>query len=207
MRFVLAVNKNDNYAFVERDWAENDPSWRQVIPYVAIKDQEGRIALFQRKNGSEKRLSDLYTIGVGGHIDIGDVPVHHASGKGNIQHFVNEICQEAMRRELWEEIQWVPLQDEILPVFVLESSDTPVDCVHRGLCCVVEWSFPEDTGYQLPGLPAGNFPESSDEQMRYVMRNEDNPEMEFVGFKSLNEISSYNLESWSRKFVDALRSA
>ncbi len=203
MRFVLAVNSNDCYAFVERDWAETDTSWRQIIPYVAIKDAEGKFALFQRKNGSEKRLQDLYTIGVGGHIDASDIPERHAGGKGNITKFLKDICSDAMNRELWEEIKWIPETKPEL-VHTIHSHYPPVDLVHEGLCFVAEWNFPHDTDYALPGMAANVRPESSDEQLRYVMGNDSEMEMAFVGFKSLEEIATYNLESWSKKFVSAL---
>jgi predicted NUDIX family phosphoesterase len=203
MRFVLAEGPNDCYAFVERDWAENDPTWRQIIPYVAIQDEERRIALFQRKNGSEKRLQDLFTIGVGGHIDASDIPEHHTGKRGKINDFLRDICADAMRRELWEEVKWVPERVSEV-VFVIESSETAVDSVHKGLCCLAEWNFPHDSGYALPDYPEGSGPETAEEQLRYIMGKDTNMEMEFVGFKKLDELANYNLESWSQKFLAAL---
>jgi 8-oxo-dGTP pyrophosphatase MutT (NUDIX family) len=203
MRFVLARNENDCYAFVERDWAENDTTWRQIIPYVTIRDGEGKFALFQRKNGSEKRLQDLFTIGVGGHIDAADIPEKHSGSKGKLTEFLNDILMDALARELWEEIKWIPAEMPEL-VHTIHSHYPPVDMVHEGLCFVAEWNWPHDKDYALPGLPAGEVPESSDDQLRYVMGPDAEMEMIFVGFKSLEEIGTYNLESWSAKLVKAL---
>lgn len=203
MRFVLARNENNCYAFVERDWAENDTTWRQIIPYVTIRDQEGKFALFQRKNGSEKRLQDLFTIGVGGHIDAADIPERHAGSKGKLVDFLNDICSDALNRELWEEIKWIPVERPEL-VHIIHSHYPPVDMVHEGLCFVAEWVFPHDVGYALPGLAANERPETPDDQLRYIMGDDSEMEMVFVGFKSLEEICTYNLESWSKKLAMAI---
>lgn len=206
MRFVLAIDKNNRLAFVDRAWAEEDPAWRQIIPYVAIRDDQGNFALFQRKNGSEKRLQDLFTVGVGGHIDAADTPERHAGNKSDREQFEKEIILAAVMRECIEELGWMPDPPfQLIPAHTIASDDVAVDSVHLGLCYVMEWNFPEDgLGYIFTRPQGHPYPETPDEQMRYMMRDNPNPEMEFVGFKSLEEIRNYNLESWSRKLVTAL---
>src|SRR3970040_1982991 len=52
--------------FRRRGDVEEDPSLKQVIPYLIIRHRE-RIFLFQRSTkGGEERLHGLYSIGVGG---------------------------------------------------------------------------------------------------------------------------------------------
>jgi predicted NUDIX family phosphoesterase len=59
-------------SFVDRAAAEVDASLKQIIPYLVLRDGE-RIFLMRRtRAGGDARLHDLYTIGVGGHLNPGD---------------------------------------------------------------------------------------------------------------------------------------
>ena len=59
-------------AFVPRQAVEIDPSQKQIIPYLVLRDG-GRIFLMKRtRAGGDARLHDLYSIGVGGHLNPGD---------------------------------------------------------------------------------------------------------------------------------------
>jgi predicted NUDIX family phosphoesterase len=58
--------------YVERPSAEQDPSLKQIIPYLVLRDG-ARIFLMKRtRAGGDARLHDHYTIGVGGHLNPGD---------------------------------------------------------------------------------------------------------------------------------------
>ena len=59
--------------YVARSGAEIDSSLKQIIPYLVLRDGD-RISLMRRaRAGGDARLHDLYTIGVGGHLNPGDV--------------------------------------------------------------------------------------------------------------------------------------
>jgi len=59
-------------SFVPRSAAESDRDLKQIIPYLVLRDGE-RIFLMKRtRAGGDARLHDLYTIGVGGHLNPGD---------------------------------------------------------------------------------------------------------------------------------------
>jgi predicted NUDIX family phosphoesterase len=101
--------------FRPRDAAENDPSWKQLIPYLLLRDRQ-RIFLMRRtKAGGDERLHDRYTIGVGGHVnpDDGDV-------------------LGGLRREWSEEIE-ADFEPEFEPIGVLNDDDNAVGAVHLGL--------------------------------------------------------------------------
>lgn len=54
--------------FRQRDDVEDDPSLKQIIPYLLVRSG-GLYMLFQRTSaGREGRLHGLYSVGVGGHI-------------------------------------------------------------------------------------------------------------------------------------------
>lgn len=54
--------------FIPKGKAEHDSAYKQIIPYIVLMDKESRVFYYKR-NGSEKRLSQLYSIGIGGHIN------------------------------------------------------------------------------------------------------------------------------------------
>ena len=58
--------------YVPRPAAETDGSLKQVIPYLVLRDGD-RIFLMKRtRAGGDARLHDMYTIGIGGHLNPGD---------------------------------------------------------------------------------------------------------------------------------------
>ncbi|RDI96374.1 NUDIX domain-containing protein [Meiothermus sp. QL-1] len=106
--------------FLVRDLAEEDPRYRQLIPYALVR-YRGRYLLMRRKGGGESRLRGQYTLGVGGHINPGDG---------------DDPLAEGLRRELWEEVGVGRYQAR--PVGLIVMSDTPVSRVHAGVAFVVE---------------------------------------------------------------------
>jgi predicted NUDIX family phosphoesterase len=102
-------------SFRRRGDVEDDPSWKQVIPYVLLRDG-GRLFLMRRtRAGGDERLFDRYSIGIGGHVNPQDGDV---SG--------------GLRREWAEEIEadFVP---DFEPLGVLNDDENPVGAVHLGL--------------------------------------------------------------------------
>jgi predicted NUDIX family phosphoesterase len=55
--------------FMNRDEAEESAFHKQLIPYVILMSED-KIFLYRRgEKGSEARLHDQYSIGIGGHIN------------------------------------------------------------------------------------------------------------------------------------------
>jgi predicted NUDIX family phosphoesterase len=63
-----------SFSFIDRNLAEKDPTKKQIIPYIIIKDSKGRFFTYKRK-GNEKRLHGFFSIGAGGHIDLEDIKI------------------------------------------------------------------------------------------------------------------------------------
>ncbi len=84
----------DKIFFIDRDKAENDPTYKQLIPQMVLRRKNGDIFLVQRlKTQGEARLHGRHSIGIGGHIN----PIDRESGLADIFH-------SGMIRELYEEI-------------------------------------------------------------------------------------------------------
>ena len=106
--------------FRPRGEAEIDPSWKQLIPYLLLRDGE-RIFLMRRsKAGGDERLHDRYSIGVGGHINPQDGGV-----------------LGGLRREWAEEIE-ADFEPDFVPIGLLNDDDNDVGAVHLGLVYVAD---------------------------------------------------------------------
>ncbi len=100
--------------FEPRDVMETDPSFKQVIPYLVLRDGE-RIFLMRRtRGGTDARLHDRYSIGVGGHLNPGD---------GGLL--------GGLRREWGEELD-ADFEPAFQLVALLNDDTTEVGAVHLG---------------------------------------------------------------------------
>jgi predicted NUDIX family phosphoesterase len=100
--------------FAPRPATERDPSWKQVIPYLVLRDGPRYFLMRRTRAGADERLHDRVSIGVGGHLNPGDVDM--AGG---------------LRREWAEELDaaFVP---EFRFVGLLNDDTTEVGSVHLG---------------------------------------------------------------------------
>lgn len=103
-----------------RTEVEDDPSWKQVIPYLVLRDR-GRIFLMRRtRGGTDARLHERWSIGIGGHVGPGDAGV-----------------EGGLAREFREELvaDWEP---EPRLVGLLNDDSDPVGAVHLGVVYAAE---------------------------------------------------------------------
>ena len=117
-------------SFRPRKQVEEDPSFKQIIPYLIVRHTD-HLFLFQRNAaGNEARLRGLFSIGVGGHIDRSDV-------EG-----ANDLVAAGLRRELDEELiihgTW-----RARLVGVLNDDTNAVGRVHFGLVHMVDVESPD----------------------------------------------------------------
>jgi predicted NUDIX family phosphoesterase len=109
--------------YLERPAAEDDPAFKQLIPYVVVRDG-ARVFLMQRTDaGGDARLHGRASIGVGGHlnpVDDGEDPL-----------------LAGLRREWAEELVagWEP---DFRLVGLLNDDGNPVGAVHLGVVFTVE---------------------------------------------------------------------
>ena len=105
--------------FLPRDDVEEDESYRQIIPYAVIQ-QEDKVFLVERlKKGNEARLHNFLSIGIGGHIN----NEGHPSAK--------DVIEGGLAKELQEELHIGAYEAEA--VGLLHDSTTPVSRVHTGI--------------------------------------------------------------------------
>jgi len=115
----LAVIEREG-RFAPRAAMESDPRFKQVIPYLVLRDR-GRYFLMRRtRAGVDARLHERFSIGVGGHLNPGDVDL--AGG---------------LAREWTEELDagFVP---EFRLLGLLNDDETEVGRVHVGVVFLAE---------------------------------------------------------------------
>ena len=116
-----AVARHGRY--LPRPAAEDDPTFKQLIPYVVVRDAD-RVFLMERSDaGGDARLHRKASIGVGGHlnpVDAGEEPL-----------------MAGLRREWREELvaEWEP---EFELAGFLNDDANPVGAVHLGVVFEVE---------------------------------------------------------------------
>jgi len=105
--------------FLPRAEMERDPSWKQVIPYSVLRDGGDWFLMRRTKAGTDPRLHDRYSIGVGGHVNPEDDGLD-----GDLT--------VALERE-WHEELIVDFVPAFRFVGLLNDDTTPVGQVHLGL--------------------------------------------------------------------------
>jgi predicted NUDIX family phosphoesterase len=106
--------------FEPRTAMEIDPSFKQVIPYLVLRDGERYFLMRRTRAGADARLHDRWSIGVGGHLNPGD---------GDLL--------GGLRREWAEELvaDFVP---DFELVGLLNDDTTDVGSVHLGAVFVAD---------------------------------------------------------------------
>jgi predicted NUDIX family phosphoesterase len=106
--------------FEPRAEMERDPDFKQIIPYLVLRDG-GRYFLMRRtRAGGDARLHDRWSIGVGGHLNPGD-----------------DGLSGGLRRE-WREELVADFEPAFTPFALLNDDTTDVGAVHLGVVVLAD---------------------------------------------------------------------
>ena len=121
---------NTHGVFMVREDAETNENFLQLIPYVVLRHKDEVFMYKRLKAGSEKRLHDKYSIGIGGHIerDLGTIPGSTLDTPRN--HFIKSTS-----RELFEEVilNADPILIESENRYLIYDDSNAVGRVHLGI--------------------------------------------------------------------------
>lgn len=126
-RYVGVLLDPAHTSYCPRHEVENDPSYKQLIPYVLFccEDEAGCETVFQYTRGmrqDESRLRGKRSVGIGGHISLKD-SASNGAGSGYF---------EGMARELAEEVSIeTPYRQECIGL--INDDETDVGRVHLGI--------------------------------------------------------------------------
>lgn len=114
---------NRHKEFKPRSQMEQDPLYKQIIPYL-IFEHAGKYFLMQRhKKASEQRLQSKFSLGIGGHIRQEDIQGTDIFGWA--------------QREFYEEVNYAG-NLKITPLGVLNDDSNAVGQVHIGFVLLVQ---------------------------------------------------------------------
>ena len=131
-RYLRALLVPEFAHFAPRSEVEDDPSRKQIIPYVVFRSGELVFCYTRGQSGGEARLRRLRSVGVGGHVDEAD-----ADGRGTL-----EAYEMALGRELAEEVE-VTSPGKLRLVGLINDDSTPVGQVHLGVVHLYDLERPE----------------------------------------------------------------
>src|SRR6266436_5636918 len=133
-KYLKAFFSRGNTFFLPRDQAENDPTQKQIIPYVILAF-EGKVLYYVRgKRAGEQRLVAKGSIGIGGHLNDAD-----AGGLFNLD---EEHYNRVVEREVHEEIHLLSKSRNRIAA-LLNDDTTEVGRVHLGIVHVFKLLEPK----------------------------------------------------------------
>ena len=118
----------EHHFFMARAKVEDDPSYQQIIPYVVFRHGDRYFLTHRLRASSEKRLRKQYSLGVGGHINPGDLEA-------------GDPIQDGLKRE-WEEEVIYEGAFEARLIGLLNDESSPVSKVHLGVVFLVDGDSP-----------------------------------------------------------------
>ena len=116
--FLVALERDGRYE--PRNAMEVDASFKQIIPYLVLRDGARFFLMRRTRAGVDARLHDRYSIGVGGHLNPGDGGV-----------------LGGLRRE-WHEELVAGFEPGFRLVGLLNDDTTDVGAVHLGAVYVAD---------------------------------------------------------------------
>lgn len=179
--------------FGEASWesrgaVEDDPAWKQLIPYALLARSDDVLWYRRAKFGNEGRLHGKASLGFGGHVNPADART--PSLVEPVDASRPAVCLWALGNAIWRELgEECGLKHGDLEsraggwrgVGLLNDDSNPVGRVHLGFC----YRFQLDPAAWLTFAP----------------------EIEPLGFYPVDNppVSPEGMESWSRLYWDALR--
>ncbi len=95
-RYMKAVLDPANNFFLSRDLAEDDPSHKQLIPYLLFQYQDRYLCYRRGGKSGDKRLVAKRSIGIGGHINDSDFEEDSLD---------SDVYHNGLEREIREELE------------------------------------------------------------------------------------------------------
>ena len=128
----MLLSRGNNF-FFPRAQAENDPTYKQIIPYVLLAFKNKVLYYVRGKKAGEQRLVAKGSIGIGGHMNETDESLFALD---------EQAYRVGVEREVNEEIK-IDTQFEDRIVALLNDDATEVGRVHLGVVHVFKLAEPK----------------------------------------------------------------
>jgi len=126
------LSRGSNF-FIPRPEAENNPAYKQIVPYALIAFEKTVLHYVRGKKAGEQRLVAKGSIGIGGHMNETDESLFAMD---------EQAYRAGVEREVNEEIKMdTPFEDRI--VALLNDDSTEVGRVHLGIVHIIKLEEPK----------------------------------------------------------------
>src|SRR5438034_7751610 len=132
-KYLNVLLSRGNNFFLPRAQAENDSTYKQIIPYVLLAFQDRVLHYVRGKKAGEQRLVAKGSIGIGGHMNESDESLFA---------WDEQAYRAGVEREVNEEIK-IDSQFEDRIVALLNDDVTDVGRVHLGIVHVFKLAEPK----------------------------------------------------------------
>ena len=119
---LLEIIRNE-HEYMPRAEAEEQPAFKQIIPYVILRQGDKIFVTCRLNKGGEARLHGKISIGVGGHIN----PVDEQG----------DMLMKGLWREIHEEVE-LHSHGELCSCGFINDDSNSVGSVHLGACFTLE---------------------------------------------------------------------
>jgi predicted NUDIX family phosphoesterase len=132
-KYLKAILSRGSNFFIPRREAENDPAYKQIIPYALIAFEKTVLHYVRGKKAGEQRLVAKGSIGIGGHMNETDESLFAMD---------EQAYRAGVEREVNEEIKVnTSFEDRI--VALLNDDSTEVGRVHLGIVHIFKLKEPK----------------------------------------------------------------
>jgi predicted NUDIX family phosphoesterase len=132
-KYLKAILSRGSNFFILRREAENDPGYKQIIPYALIAFEKTVLHYVRGKKAGEQRLVAKGSIGIGGHMNETDESLFALD---------EQAYRAGVEREVNEEIKIdTSFEDRI--VALLNDDSTEVGRVHLGIVHIFKLKEPK----------------------------------------------------------------
>lgn len=132
-KYLTAILSRGNNFFLPRAQAENDPSYKQIIPYALIAHGDTVLHYVRGKKAGEQRLVSKGSIGIGGHMNDTDESLFA---------WDENAYRAGVEREVKEEVNIESTFEDRI-VALLNDDTTEVGRVHLGIVHVFRLAEPK----------------------------------------------------------------
>jgi predicted NUDIX family phosphoesterase len=133
---VITENIARTYSTMRRGDAEENPNFKQPIPYVAIKRGNEVFTYKRLTGGGESRLHNQISLGVGGHLN-------------NVEGLdFYGVLADGLQRELEEELFINKEKLTLTTVGLINDDENEVGKVHIGMLVIGELPLDEEVSVQ-----------------------------------------------------------
>lgn len=153
-RYLKQIFAPGATSFVSRSMAEQNTKFKQIIPYVLLRCVDRYYSYVRGKKSGEDRLKKLRSLGIGGHVNPGDV-------SENASDFYGNAYLIAVGREVSEEVVVnTTFTNRVVAILNDESND--VGRVHLGIVHCLDLKEPAVSAGEKSIITEEKFMSSQD---------------------------------------------